>query len=105
MVLIVVVVLVRSADPSPGWFSTAHPMDLQTMTMRQLYAKFGVSDYTMDLTGHAIALHLDDKYLDEPAHPTLLKVQLYYHSLAKFGQSPYIYPLYGLGELPQAFAR
>jgi len=92
-------------DPSPGWFSTPLPLDFNTMTMRQFYAKFGVSDNTIDFTGHAIALHLDDKYLDEPAHPTLLRIQLYFHSLAKFQQSPYIYPLYGLGELPQAFAR
>lgn len=92
-------------DPSPGWFTTAAPLDLHTMTMRQFYEKFGVSDNTTDFTGHAIALYLDDKYLDEPAHPTLLKIQLYFHSLAKFQQSPYIYPHYGLGELPQAFAR
>ena len=33
-------------------------------------------------------------------------VKLYAESLARFqGGSPYIYPLYGLGELPQAFAR
>lgn len=25
--------------------------------------------------------------------------------MARFGKSPYIYPLYGLGELPQSFAR
>lgn len=25
--------------------------------------------------------------------------------MARFGKSPYLYPLYGLGELPQAFSR
>ena len=34
---------------------------------------------------------------------------LYYkylsNSLARYGKSPYLYPLYGLGELPQGFAR
>ena len=25
--------------------------------------------------------------------------------MARYGKSPYIYPLYGLGELPQSFAR
>ena len=31
---------------------------------------------------------------------------MYAESMARFGgDSPYIYPLYGLGELPQAFAR
>ncbi|KAJ1670891.1 Rab GDP dissociation inhibitor alpha, partial [Spiromyces aspiralis] len=33
------------------------------------------------------------------------RVMLYTSSLAKYGRSPYIYPLYGLGELPQGFAR
>ena len=26
-------------------------------------------------------------------------------SLTRYGKSPYLYPLYGLGELPQGFAR
>lgn len=26
-------------------------------------------------------------------------------SIARYGSSPYLYPLYGLGELPQGFAR
>jgi Rab GDP dissociation inhibitor len=30
---------------------------------------------------------------------------LYSESLARYGTSPYLYPLYGLGELPQGFAR
>lgn len=32
-------------------------------------------------------------------------MQLYSQSVYRFGKSPYLYPLYGLGELPQAFAR
>jgi Rab GDP dissociation inhibitor len=37
----------------------------------------------------------------------VLKVKLYYDSMMRYEglTSPYIYPLYGLGELPQAFAR
>lgn len=40
----------------------------------------------------------------EPAWPTVQKIKLYYDSLMRFENtnSPYIYPLYGLGELPQA---
>ena len=40
----------------------------------------------------------------EPALPTVLKIKLYYESVTRFAGmlSPYIYPLYGLGELPQA---
>jgi len=42
----------------------------------------------------------------QPALPTVLAIKLYAESMARFGgDSPYIYPLYGLGELPQAFAR
>ena len=43
--------------------------------------------------------------MDEVASVTLKKVRLYFESQAKYVKSPYIYPLYGLGELPQAFAR
>ena len=41
--------------------------------------------------------------MGEPALATVHKIQLYYGSLMRFEgtASPYIYPLYGLGELPQ----
>lgn len=44
-------------------------------------------------------------YKKKPARPTYERVVLYTSSMARYGKSPYIYPLYGLGELPQAFAR
>lgn len=46
-------------------------------------------------------------YINKPARPTYERIVLYTSSMARFGpgKSPYIYPLYGLGELPQAFAR
>ena len=46
----------------------------------------------------------DDAYMSEPAWPTVQKIKMYYESLMRFEgtNSPYIYPLYGLGELPQA---
>lgn len=33
------------------------------------------------------------------------RIRLYAQSMARYGKSPYLYPLYGLGELPQAFSR
>lgn len=36
---------------------------------------------------------------------TINRIKLYSESLARYGKSPYLYPLYGLGELPQGFAR
>lgn len=81
-------------------------MDLRRVTARELFAKFGLEENTIDFIGHALALHRDDFYLDQPAFDTVSRVKLYAESLARFaGGSPYIYPLYGLGELPQAFAR
>lgn len=52
-----------------------------------------------------MALHLDDAYLQLPARDTIEKIRLYAASVLRYGKSPYIYPLYGLGDLPQAFAR
>ena len=74
-------------------------------TMAEIYKKFGLDSNTADITGHAISLHLDDSYISRPALDTLKRIQLYYTSLSLYGKSPYIYPLYGLGELPQSFAR
>ena len=33
------------------------------------------------------------------------RVRMYGESVMRYGNSPYIYPLYGLGEMPQGFAR
>ncbi|PRQ24316.1 putative GDP dissociation inhibitor, FAD/NAD(P)-binding domain-containing protein [Rosa chinensis] len=81
-------------------------LDLHKVTARELISKYELEDDTIDFIGHALALHIDDSYLDEPAMEFVKKMKLYAESLARFqGGSPYIYPLYGLGELPQAFAR
>ncbi|KAI3511407.1 hypothetical protein L1887_18560 [Cichorium endivia] len=85
---------------------THEGMDLTRVTTKELIAKYGLDDNTVDFIGHALALHRDDRYLYEPALDTVKRMKLYAESLARFqGGSPYIYPLYGLGELPQAFAR
>ena len=44
-------------------------------------------------------------YIDKPARQAYERIVLYTSSMARYGKSPYIYPLYGLGELPQSFAR
>ncbi|PSS30025.1 Guanosine nucleotide diphosphate dissociation inhibitor like [Actinidia chinensis var. chinensis] len=81
-------------------------LDLIKVTAREVISKYGLDDDTVDFIGHALALHKDDSYLDQPAMNFVKRVKLYAESLARFqGGSPYIYPLYGLGELPQAFAR
>jgi Rab GDP dissociation inhibitor len=73
--------------------------------MKTVYEKFGLEPGTQDFIGHAMALYLDDDYIKQPARPTYERIVLYTSSMARYGKSPYIYPLYGLGELPQSFAR
>jgi Rab GDP dissociation inhibitor len=54
-----------------------------------------------------MALYTTDDYIDQAgqAKDAVERIRLYVNSMARYGKSPYIYPLYGLGELPQGFAR
>lgn len=86
--------------------STTHQgLNLKVDPMSAVYKKFGLEPGTQDFIGHALALHLDDNYISRPAIETYERIMLYVSSMARYGKSPYIYPLYGLGELPQGFAR
>lgn len=80
-------------------------LDPNVCTMQQVYDKFGLDKNTQDFTGHALALYRDDDYLNQSAIQTIRRIKLYSDSLARYGKSPYLYPMYGLGELPQGFAR
>jgi len=86
--------------------STHGGYNLHRMPARDLYEKFGLAAETVEFIGHSLALKTDDRYLGEPAVNLVKAVRLYSDSMARFDTgSPYIYPLYGLGELPQSFAR
>ncbi len=80
-------------------------IDPKRSTIQELYEKFGLDKNTQDFTGHALALYRDDDYLNTLAVETIKRIKLYSDSLARYGKSPYLYPMYGLGELPQGFAR
>lgn len=91
-------------------FDEADPLtwkdvDPKSTTMEEVYKKYGLDPVTCDVVGHALALHRDDDYLKRPCVETIKRIKLYSDSLARYGKSPYLYPLYGLGELPQGFAR
>jgi Rab GDP dissociation inhibitor len=79
--------------------------DLRTMTMGQLYADFGLQPDTAQFISHAMCLQLDEAHMNQPALPTLKELQTYMYSLMRYGTSPYIYPVYGLGGLPEGFSR
>jgi Rab GDP dissociation inhibitor len=88
--------------------STTHKgLDMSSCTMKEVYDKFGLETTTKDFIGHAMALYTDDSYIDAKgkAPEAIERIRLYGNSVARYGKSPYIYPLYGLGELPQGFAR
>ena len=52
-----------------------------------------------------MALYTDDSYMGTACLDLINRIRLYCESLMRYGKSPYLYPLYGLGELPQGFAR
>lgn len=82
-------------------------MNLNTCTMKEVYDKFGLEATTRDFIGHSMALYTTDDYIGTKgmAKDAVERIRLYVNSMARYGKSPYIYPLYGLGELPQGFAR
>jgi Rab GDP dissociation inhibitor len=75
--------------------------------MKEVYDKFGLEATTKDFIGHSMALFQTDDYINQKgqADDAISRIRLYGNSMARYGKSPYIYPLYGLGELPQGFAR
>ena len=52
-----------------------------------------------------MALQPDDTYLSRPAINTVKALRLYAESLDRYGKSPFLYPVYGLGGLPEGFSR
>ena len=80
-------------------------VDPATTPMSAVYAKFSFEADTAEFVGHAMALQPNEAYLAQPAGPTLAALRLYGESLDKYGKSPFIYPVYGLGGLPEGFSR
>jgi Rab GDP dissociation inhibitor len=60
---------------------------------------------TADFVGHAMALAPDDSYLQRPAAESVAAIRLYAESLDRYGKSPFLYPCYGLGGVPEGFSR
>lgn len=84
---------------------THQGLDLKKQTIKEVFDYFGLKPDTIDFIGHAMALRDNDSYLSTPAIDTVHRIRLYGESVLRYGNSPYIYPLYGLAEMPQGFAR
>jgi Rab GDP dissociation inhibitor len=80
-------------------------VDIVNQNMDLLFKKFSLEENTIDFLGHAVALHTNDDYRLRPCLDTVQKMQLYVESLGKYGNSPFLYPVYGLGGLPESFSR
>jgi Rab GDP dissociation inhibitor len=87
--------------------ATHSGINVRQATMAEVYDKFSLEPSTRDFIGHSMALYQNDDYLTSAgqAVDAITRIRLYANSMARYGKSPYIYPLYGLGELPQGFAR
>ena len=85
--------------------STWDNFDINTVPMKSIFEYHKISEDSIDFLGHAVALNFNDYYLEEPAAPTIKKMQLYLQSAGRYGDSPFLYPIYGLGGLPEAFSR
>eukprot|EP01067_Filipodium_phascolosomae_P001361 Filipodium_phascolosomae@DN1921_c0_g1_i1.p1 len=79
--------------------------DPEKNTMGDIYKHFNLQPNSIDYLGHAVALYYTDDYIDKPMGPTMARVKLYLNSIMKYGQSPFLYPLFGLGGLPEGFSR
>lgn len=79
--------------------------DCNVRTSDEVFAYWKLEPQTILAVGHALALYLDDDYRKRPALEMIDRVKLYMNSLARYGNSPYIYPKWGLGGLPEGFSR
>ncbi len=80
-------------------------LDLNKENFSALIKKFDLSTNMVDFIGHAVALYTDDNFINRPAIETVDKIKLYMDSHGRYGNSPFLYPIYGLGGIPEGFSR
>jgi len=85
--------------------STKLPLD--TMLGKDFFKYWKLEPATVEFLTHACALYRDNSFMERPSLEIVTRMKLYLDSMLRFPNmtSPYLYTLYGLGELPQAFAR
>lgn len=96
-------VFIQKYDPEN--VKTHGGLDLAKAPFSALIKKFDLADNTVDFIGHAVALYTDDSFIDRPAIETIDRIKLYMDSHGRYGDSPFIYPIYGLGGIPEGFSR
>lgn len=76
-----------------------------TTNFSEVIKKYGLETNTSDFIGHAVALYTNDDFLEKPMIDTMEKIKLYMTSIGKYGDSPFIYPVWGLSGLAEGFSR
>jgi Rab GDP dissociation inhibitor len=80
-------------------------LNLDNIPFSEVVKKFELEPNTLDFVGHAVALYSTDEFMNKPAIETIDKLKLYFDSIGRYGDSPFIYPIYGLGGIPEGFSR
>ena len=75
------------------------------MPFKDYIKKFSLEPNTVDFIGHAVALYTNDDFLEQKGINTVNKMQLYFNSFGRYGNSPFIYPVWGLSGLAEGFSR
>lgn len=96
--------LVFCTDYQPSKPKTHGKINASTPTS-VLIKEYDLDPSTQDVIGHALCLYTSSTWQQEKAIDTIMRTKLYIDSLRHYGKSPYLYPIYGLGDLPQGFAR
>ncbi|KCZ80591.1 hypothetical protein H312_02011 [Anncaliia algerae PRA339] len=81
---------------------------IKNKTMKEFFNSYGLDKDSQEFIGHAIAMNLDDSYLERRPEETLDKLKVAINSVLAFEnnlKSPYIYPMYGISEISQFFSR
>lgn len=76
-------------------------------TMREQFKHYSINDDTAQIICHAIALFTDDSFLDMCPKIIFDRIKLYIDSITMSNTeiSAFIYPLYGVSDICQAFVR
>lgn len=96
--------IINFSESNPQTWKVISDFDPRTNTIQTVYSYFKIDVDSIDLIGHAMCLYIDDEYLTYPATEVIKRLQLYCNSIVRYGKSPYIYPLHGIGELSKGFS-
>lgn len=75
------------------------------LPFNQIMKRFELNEDTINFIVHSIVLYTDNNYLSKPAIEIINRMQLYFNSYGRYGNSPFIYPVWGLSGLAEGFSR